>query len=128
VIEFYPEVRWVHVAAVMASGGLFALRGVLALAGRAIANHLLVRWLSWSIDTVLLTAALMLMSMLRIHPGNQPWLAMKLSLLVLYIVLGSFALRRATTQRVRLVCFLAALAVFLQIVGIALAHDPHGWF
>jgi uncharacterized membrane protein SirB2 len=128
VIEFYPEIRWVHVTAVMASGGLFALRGVLALAGRAIANHLLVRWLSWAIDTVLLTAALMLMSLLRIHPGNQPWLAMKLSLLVLYIVLGSFALRRATTQRVRLVCLLAALAVFLQIVGIALAHDSQGWF
>jgi uncharacterized membrane protein SirB2 len=127
VIEFYPEVRWVHVTAVMASGGLFALRGVLALAGKAIANHLLVRWLSWSIDTVLLTAALMLMNMLRIHPGNQPWLAVKLSLLVLYIVLGSFALRRTATPRLRLVCFLAALAVYLQIVGIALAHDPQGW-
>lgn len=127
-IEFYPEVRWVHVTAVMASGGLFALRGMLALAGKASANHLLVRWLSWSIDTVLLTAALMLMSMLRIHPGNQSWLAMKLSLLVLYIVLGSFALRRVATPGLRLVCFLAAMMVFLQIVGIALAHDWHGWF
>ncbi len=127
-IEFYPEVRWVHVAAVAVSGGLFALRGLLVLAGKPIANHLSVRVLSWSIDTVLLTAALMLMNMLRIHPGNQPWLAVKLSLLVLYIVLGSFALRRAARQRFRLAWYLGALAVFLLMVGVAANHDPQGWF
>lgn len=126
-IEFYPEVRWVHVAAVAASGGLFALRGLLVLAGKPIANHLSVRVLSWSIDTVLLTAALMLMHMLRIHPGNQLWLAVKLVLLVLYVGLGSFALRRAR-QRWRVGFYLGSLAVLLLIVGIATNHDPYGWF
>jgi uncharacterized membrane protein SirB2 len=75
---------------------------------------------------VLLTAALMLMSVLHVNPGNQPWLAAKLSLLVVYVVLGSFALKRARTPRARLACFIAALAVFLSIVTIARTRDPLG--
>lgn len=27
-IEFYPQIKWLHVAAVIASGGLFLVRGV----------------------------------------------------------------------------------------------------
>ncbi len=75
---------------------------------------------------MLLTAALMLMTVLNVHPGNQPWLAVKLSLLVVYVVLGSFALKRARTPRARLACFIAALAVFLSIVTIARTRDPLG--
>ena len=35
-IEFYPEIKLVHVAAVIASGSLFVLRGSLMLAGSQI--------------------------------------------------------------------------------------------
>jgi uncharacterized membrane protein SirB2 len=125
-IEFYPQIRLAHIASVTASGSLFLLRGVLVTSGRAWGNHAALRYLSYSIDTVLLTAALMLMTVLNVHPGNQPWLAVKLSLLVVYVVLGSFALKRARTPRARLACFIAALAVFLSIVTIARTRDPLG--
>jgi uncharacterized membrane protein SirB2 len=48
-------------------------------------------------------------------------------LLVVYIVLGSFALKRARDARLRLVCFLAALLSFAAIIAIARTHDPLGF-
>ena len=127
-IELYPEVRWTHIAAVIASGGLFALRGALMLAGSRIANHVALRWLSVAIDTTLLTAALMLAAMLHQYPFIHAWLTVKVLLLVPYVVLGSIALRRGRTFRGRALALIAALVTYLSIVGIARAHHPLGWF
>ena len=33
-LEFYPQIKWVHVAAVITSGSVFALRGLLVLASQ----------------------------------------------------------------------------------------------
>jgi uncharacterized membrane protein SirB2 len=126
-IEFYPQIKFVHVLCVILSGSLFALRGVAVLAGVRAANHVVVRWLSYAIDTTLLTSALMLASILRQYPFVDAWLTTKVLLLVAYIVLGVHALRRARSRRVRAACFVAALAVFMFIVGVARAHDPRGF-
>lgn len=123
-IEFYPQIKWIHVAAVMLSGGLFGLRGLLMLARSPHANHAVLRYVSYAIDTTLLTAALMLVSIL--HPFGQAWLSVKLLLLVVYVVLGTLALKRGRTRTVQVTCYFAALAVFAFIVGIARAHDPWG--
>jgi len=125
-IEFYPQIKMVHVLCVILSGGLFALRGLLMLAGSSLANHAFVRYASYAIDSTLLTAALMLTTILHQYPFVQAWLTAKVLLLIVYIVLGVFALRRGRTRAVRAVCFVAAGAVFLFIVSIARAHNPLG--
>src|SRR6478609_5733272 len=97
-MAFYPQIKWVHIAAISASGSLFALRGALVQAGRprwAMAAP--VRYLSYTIDTVLLTAALMLLTILPGAMFANGWLVVKLVLLVAYVVLGSLALKRAPT-------------------------------
>ena len=127
-IEFYAEIKWVHVAAVLASGGLFLLRGLLVQLKRgnwAMAAPL--RYLSYSIDSVLLTAALMLVTILPHALYANGWLAVKLVLLVVYIVLGSFALRRGRTPRARLISYTLALATFAFMLTVARAHRPLGW-
>ena len=127
-MAFYPQIKWAHVAAVSASGSLFALRGALAQAGRprwAMAAP--VRYASYTIDTVLLTAALMLLTMLPGAMFANGWLTIKLILVVVYVVLGTFALRRGRTPHARAICYLAALLTFATIIGIALAHHPLGW-
>jgi uncharacterized membrane protein SirB2 len=126
-IEFYPQIKFVHVLCVMLSGSLFALRGLMILAGSRFANHAGLRYLSYAIDTTLLTAALMLVTILHQYPFVQAWLTAKVLLLVVYIVLGVFALRRGRTRGTRVVCYFAALLVYALIVGVALAHDPRGW-
>lgn len=130
-IEFYPEIKWVHVCAVIASGILFALRGAGVLAGARWPMWAPLRFLTYTIDTVLLTAALMLVTILHQYPFVQAWLTVKVLLLAVYIVLGTFALKRARTRGARITCYVAALAVFLCIVSVARAHDPLGflaWF
>ena len=57
--------------------------------------------------------------------GNG-WLLAKVALVVVYVVLGVFALRRGRTRRMRAVCYVAALLVFGTIYGIARAHHPLG--
>ncbi len=127
-IEFYPQIKFVHVAAAILSGSLFALRGTLMLARSRWTNHAALRGLSYAIDTTLLTAALMLATILHQYPFVQGWLTAKVLLLVVYIVLGTLALKRGRTRGVQVASFFAALAVFTAIVGIARAHDPWGWF
>lgn len=127
-LEFYVEIKWVHVAAVIASGSLFALRGTGVLAGASWPMWAPLRYLTYTIDTVLLTAALMLATLLHQYPFVHAWLTVKVLLLVLYILLGAFALRRGRTQTQRAWCFAAALLVYLYIASVARAHHPSGFF
>ena len=126
-IEFYPQIRAVHIVAVIASGALFALRGAGVLSGARWPMAAPLRYLSYSIDSVLLTAALMLIAVLPAALFDNQWLTVKLTLLVIYIVLGSLALKRGRSARVRGVCYVAALALFAAVVGIARTHQPLGW-
>ena len=127
-MAFYPQIKWVHVAAVCTSGAIFLLRGLVVQAGRtSLAMAAPVRYLSYTVDTILLTAALMLLTILPHAMFANGWLTTKLVLVVLYVVLGTFALKRGRTPRVRLACYSAALLVFVTIIGIAIAHHPLGW-
>jgi uncharacterized membrane protein SirB2 len=129
VIAYYLGIKHAHVTLVLLSGGLFALRGLLAVVGRpqwARLNAL--RYLSWSIDSLLLTAALMLLVVLKLNPFTTPWLATKLVLLVAYIVLGTLALAREASPLRRRLGYLAALACFASMYGVARAHQPLGFF
>jgi uncharacterized membrane protein SirB2 len=125
-IEFYAQIKAVHIAAVIASGLLFAARGGAVQLGASWAMAAPLRYLSYTIDTVLLTAALMLATILHQFPFVQGWLTAKVLLLVVYVVLGSFALKRGRTPAVRATCWIAALLVYLFIVSIARAHHPLG--
>jgi uncharacterized membrane protein SirB2 len=125
-LEYYPDIKWVHVCAVIASGTLFTLRGAGVLAGARWPMWAPLRYLTYTIDTVLLTAALMLVTILHQYPFVQAWLTVKVLLLVVYIVLGTFALKRARTRGSRATFYVAALAVYLFIASVARAHHPLG--
>lgn len=125
--EYYLQIKFVHMLCVALSGTLFATRGVLHLAGCAWSHHALARWTSYAIDTALLTAALMLVGIVHQYPFVNGWLTAKIVLLVLYIVLGAYALRRARSRRAAAVTFVAALAVFATIIGAAVLHDARSW-
>lgn len=125
-IEFYPQIKHAHIGLALLSGSLFALRGALLLGGVRWPNAVAVRYLSYTIDTALLTAAMMLLTILPAALYANGWLAVKIVLLVAYVVLGVFALRRGRTRRARTICYLAALLVFAQIYCIARAHHPLG--
>ena len=125
---YYLQIKGIHVAAVILSGSLFALRGVLMLMRSPLVRHAVLRYTSYAIDSVLLVAALMLVAILHPYPFVQAWLTVKVALLAVYIVLGALALKRGRTRRVQVACYFAALAVFAFIVSVARTHSPLGAF
>ncbi len=125
-IEFYSQIKWVHIAAVIASGMLFVLRGIAVQAGARWAMAVPLRYLSYAIDSVLLTAAMMLVTILPGALFANGWLTVKLCLVIVYVVLGTYALRRGRTPRARLICFIAALAVYAFVISVARSHHPLG--
>ncbi len=117
-----------HVLLVMLSGTLFLVRGAGVLAGageRVMAPGW--RYTSYLIDTVLLAAGVVLAVQLALHPLEVGWFGAKLVLLLVYIVLGSFALKRGRTPGVRATCYLLALTVYGWMIGVAIRHDPLSW-
>jgi uncharacterized membrane protein SirB2 len=127
-LEHYPLIKLVHVLAVLASGSLFLVRGLAVQGAAPWAMAAPVRYLSYGIDVILLAAALLLLAVLPAAVFANGWLWVKISLLAAYIVLGSFALKRGRTARIRVACFVAALLVFVSIYLVARSHDPFGPF
>jgi uncharacterized membrane protein SirB2 len=124
--EFYPLIKASHVGLALLSGGLFAGRGVGVLLGATAPMAPRVRRLSQVIDTALLVAALLLLSILQTNPFATPWLLAKLALLVAYIVFGTLALRRAPTHAGKALAFIAALTCFVMMIAMARTRDPWG--
>ena len=125
--DFYLEIRGIHIASVIVSGSLFLLRAVgHNLLGARWPMAFPLRTIVWTVDTTLLTAALMLMTIVQQYPFVHDWLTVKVLLLVVYIVLGWWAFR-AEQRKVRIASTVAAIAVFLFIVTVARAHDPLGF-
>lgn len=125
-IEFYPQIKQFHIFVAILSGSIFAVRGAFVLGGARWPQALPVKWLSYAVDTALLTAALMLLTVLPWAMFANGWLLAKLALLVAYVVLGVFALRRGRTRRQRATCYVLALLAFGAIYSIARAHHPLG--
>lgn len=126
-IEFYPQIKQFHIVIALLSGAIFAVRGAFVLGGARWPQALPVKWLSYAVDTALLTAAMMLLTILPWAMFGNGWLLTKLVLIVVYVALGVFALRRGRTRRVRALCYVLALLVFGAIYGIARAHHPLGF-
>lgn len=126
--EYYLVLRNLHVGCAIATITLFVLRGLLMLADSPRRHGPVLRYLPHVIDTVLLTTALMLTTVISQYPFSTGWLTVKLVLLVAYIVLGSIALNRGRTRAIRVAAFVAALATIGFLVSVARTHHPLGMF
>lgn len=125
-IEFYLPLRHLHIGCAALSIGLFVLRGALMLSDSPWQGNVVLRYLPHVVDTVLLTSALMLTTIIRQYPFSTGWLTAKVVLLVAYIVLGSIALRRGRTKPVRVAALIGALLAVGYLVTVARAHHPLG--
>ena len=123
----FSMLKYVHVAAVIASFALFFLRGLwmMAASGKLAARW--VRVVPHFIDTVLLVSAIALAAITAQYPFVQPWLTAKVLALLAYILLGTVAIRRGRTRRVRIVAWILALTVFGYMVAVARARVPFPW-
>ncbi|MFO1371927.1 MAG: SirB2 family protein [Candidatus Competibacteraceae bacterium] len=123
----YPILKYLHVATVGLSFVLFTLRGLWMLADSPQLQRRWVRILPHLIDTALLASAISLTLILRQYPFVNGWLTAKVLGLIVYIILGSIALKRGPTKLSRTVAWVAAMGVFGYIVSVAIAHSPLGF-
>lgn len=127
-LAWVPQIRHAHLALVALSGGVFTLRGVARLAGALWPVQRAWRIASVAIDTLLLAAGATLWALLALNPLRDHWLGAKLLLLVLYVVLGTWALKRARRTATRALALAAALTVFASMVGIGWTRHPLGFW
>jgi uncharacterized membrane protein SirB2 len=120
----YLALKALHVGCVITSYCLFVLRGVWMVRGSALLQRRWVKIVPHVVDTLLLTSAILLALTIRQYPFVSSWLTAKVIGLVLYIALGTIALKRGRTLTIRVSAWIAAQLVFFYIVAVAVTHTP----
>ena len=116
-------IKTIHIVCALLSISGFVGRGVLMIKGSPL---LTARWVKVSphiVDTALLASAIMLASQWGWSALQMPWLLAKITALLVYIALGSLALRPGRPQWVRIVAWIAAIFTFAYIVSVAMTKN-----
>jgi uncharacterized membrane protein SirB2 len=123
----YVSLKIAHVSCVAISYALFVVRGVWMIRGSALLQRRWVKIAPHVVDTILLSSAVAMAFMIRQYPPAAPWLTAKVVGLLIYIVLGTVALKRGKTKSTRITAWIAAQSVFAYIVAVALTRKPLPW-
>jgi uncharacterized membrane protein SirB2 len=121
----YFAIKHIHMTAAGLSLLLFVVRAYWSVTGCALLQKKVVKILPHIVDTVLLVAGVILAAMIG---PEQPWILAKIVLLLVYIGVGTIAIKRGRTPSTRATAALVAVAVFAYIVGVAVNHNPLSWF
>jgi len=127
-VEVYSVLKQIHVTCAVLSGVGFLLRGIWMLSASPLMGRRLTRVVPHVVDSALLGSALALALLLHQYPFRETWLTAKVLALLVYIGLGTVALKRGRTRQQRLWAWLGALAVFTYIVSVAVIKQPAGLF
>ena len=124
----YLIIKNTHLTLVTISLLLFSIRGLMMVLKNENYRHRIFRVLPPLVDTLLLASGVSLMVILQQYPTTVSWLAVKLSALIIYILLGVVALNRVNNYRLQVISFIAAVSVVLFMVSVAINHHPLGIF
>ncbi len=116
-------VKTIHVGCALLSISGFTIRGILMMRESAMLQKRLFKIAPHIIDTLLLGSAIWMAVQYGLSPGDNPWLMAKIIALLVYIGLGTVALKRGKTKQVRIIAWLAALSVFAYIVAVAVTKS-----
>ncbi|SNT16335.1 Uncharacterized membrane protein SirB2 [Noviherbaspirillum humi] len=119
----YLAVKHLHITFAVLSGMFFFIRGLWMMSDSTLLQRRWVRIVPHVNDTLLLAAAIALAVWSGQYPFAQGWLTAKVVGLILYILLGTVALRRGKTKKIRIAAFFAALAVFAYIIKVAVTRQ-----
>ena len=113
-----------HVTCAVISFALFFLRGIWSFNGSPIMRQRWIKVVPHIVDTLLLASALALAFTIEQYPFVDAWLTAKFFGLLLFITLGSVALKHGRTKAIRIAAWLGAQVVFAYIVLVATNHNP----
>ncbi len=122
-MQTYQAIKHLHMSCAAFSVSFFILRFIWMLRGSSMLQQRWVRIVPHVVDTILLASALTMVYWSGQIPFQQTWLGAKVVALLVYIVLGSIALKRGKTSQSRALAFVAALLVFSYIVAVAMSRQ-----
>lgn len=120
----YAFIKHLHLTTIAVSLALFVLRGIWMMASSPRLQARWVRIVPHVNDTLLLASGIGLAVLIQQYPLVDGWLTAKLAALLVYIGLGTVALKRGRTRGQRIAAWIAALAVFGYMLAVARAHAP----
>jgi uncharacterized membrane protein SirB2 len=120
----YLSLKHLHMGFAGLSGGFFVVRGAWMLADSPLLHRRWVRTVPHVVDTGLLASAVALAVWSSQYPLVHGWLTAKVLGLLIYIVLGTIALKRGATKGIRGAAYVAAVLVILYIAGDARSKNP----
>lgn len=120
----YSLLKQLHLTTIAITLALFVLRGIWMMTASRRLQARWVRIVPHVNDTLLLASGISLAVLLQQYPLVHGWLTAKFFALILYIVLGTYALKRGKTQGLRITAWIAALLVFGYMVAVAITHNP----
>ena len=123
----YLAIKHLHVVAAILTISGFILRGIWMMSDSAKLDSLLARVAPHVVDTLFLISGVAMLALLSINPLEHAWLVAKFAGILVYIALGTVAIRFGRTREERLVAFAAALSVFAWVVGVAFSKSPASW-
>ena len=123
----YAGLKLTHVGCAAISYALFVVRGIWMMRGSPLLRQPWVRTVPHVVDTALLASAIAMAIISGQYPLAEPWLTAKVIALVLYIALGTVALRHGRTKAARITAWIVAQAVFAYIVVAAVTRNPLPW-
>ena len=122
--ESYLLFKSIHIHAASISIFLFIGRGLWSFWRPQDLKYAWIRILPHVVDTVLLASAITLAILSSQYPVQDDWLTAKFIALILYIALGTIALKRGRARSTRMIAFFAAIATFAYIVSVAVTRSP----
>ncbi len=116
-----------HVGCAVISVSLFTWRGIMMWIGQPLKSRFLRRTLPDSVDTLFLSAGIIMVAILEVSPLDSHWLLAKIAGLLAYIVLGAVALTYGRGKLLKRSCFILALSVFAYVVAVARTAEVVPW-
>ncbi|MGH1537958.1 MAG: SirB2 family protein [Gammaproteobacteria bacterium] len=118
-MSLYETIKFIHAVTALLSISGFVLRGFWMMQGSAKLQRRWVNIVPHINDTILLVSAIILVIVSTQYPIYTAWINAKIIALLIYIILGTIALKRGKTKIIRVFSWCLAILVFAYIVFVA---------
>ncbi len=121
-------IKYMHMTFAIVTVVGFVVRGVWMIRNSPRLQKRWVKIVPHINDTLLLVTAIVLAVGVGQYPVSHDWLTVKVVALLIYIFLGTVALKRGRTMAMRVSAWIGALATVLFIFSVAFTRTPAGVF
>ena len=126
-MTIFLALKFLHIGCVLFSFCGFLLRAYLLLFRPKMMGRAWVKYPPHIVESLLILSALSMLPLLGQYPFVDDWLTVKLLAMLLYIVMGAYALHGEKRMVVRVTAIFSALTVFIYIVGVAVHQSAYSW-